>query len=216
MLAKTSHNSVAIVQVAPEQLNQQLEADNSHLYAVLDACYEPKIPILVEQLKDRAASLYKGRAEQDFWDTAPYIVQVDAAVLVWLKEHLWGQAWGFFATSKSELQSLRNHFRRFLLVVGPDENELYFRFYDPRVLRPFLESSDASKLKQFFGPIDACFTVNSDQEVFELRPSMETKSTSVVSSKRKLQFNKTDMDAYADARRDNFVNRLADQIEALQ
>jgi hypothetical protein len=68
-------------------------------------------------------------------------------------------------------------------------------------------------VKQFFGPVNACYTVNADQEVFELKPSMETKSPTVVSSNRKLHFDKPDMDAYAVARRANFVNRLADQIK---
>ena len=213
MLANTSHqNSINVAQVKPERLDEILKAKNSVTYAVLDACDEPKIPILVEQLKDHAVSLYKGRAEQDCWDIAPYIVVVDSVVLDWVRENLWGQPWGFFATSTSDLLALRKHFRRFLLVDGPADKELYFRFYDPRVLRPFLESSAPSKVKQFFGPIDACYTVNSDQEVFELKPSLETKSPSVVSSNRKLLFDKPEMDAYADARRANFVNRLADQI----
>jgi hypothetical protein len=36
-----------------------------------------------------------------------------------------------------------------------DGKLLYFRFYDPRVLRRFLPTCDAEQLRQLFGPIDA-------------------------------------------------------------
>ena len=39
------------------------------------------------------------------------------------------------------------------MVMGPDGKELYFRFYDPRIIRTFLESSTESEVAEFFGPI---------------------------------------------------------------
>jgi len=40
------------------------------------------------------------------------------------------------------------------MVKTEDGEQLYFRFYDPRVLRVFLPTCDERQLRDFFGPID--------------------------------------------------------------
>jgi hypothetical protein len=40
------------------------------------------------------------------------------------------------------------------MVKTEEGEELYFRFYDPRVLRIFLPTCDREQLKDFFGPVD--------------------------------------------------------------
>jgi hypothetical protein len=50
---------------------------------------------------------------------------------------------------------LRRHFRRFLVVQTEARQALYFRFYDPRVLRPFLEGVTDEERSTFFGPVSA-------------------------------------------------------------
>jgi hypothetical protein len=51
------------------------------------------------------------------------------------------------------MKHLYKHFRKFLIVKTEEGDELYFRFYDPRVLRIFLPSCDKEQLKEFFGPV---------------------------------------------------------------
>ena len=51
------------------------------------------------------------------------------------------------------LDALRHHFRQFSMVELPDRKQVYFRFYDPRVLRVFLPTCTAEETKQFFGPV---------------------------------------------------------------
>ena len=48
---------------------------------------------------------------------------------------------------------MRRHLRHFLEVQLPDGKQVYFRFYDPRVLRVFLPTCTADEINQFFGPI---------------------------------------------------------------
>lgn len=48
---------------------------------------------------------------------------------------------------------MRQHFRRFLLVHGDKGQTLYFRFYDPRILRVFLPGCTPEERIAFFGPI---------------------------------------------------------------
>ena len=50
---------------------------------------------------------------------------------------------------------------RSLRKLCRDGTPLYFRYYDPRVLRIFLPTCSAAQLKQMFGPVDA-FLAESD------------------------------------------------------
>lgn len=131
-------------------------ADRGALYAVLDACDEPRVPAKVRELgPDRAVSLYRGRAEEDLAAIAPYLAAVDAPLLEWIAASLWTSPWGIFAVAEAGLEQVRTHFRKFLLVEAPDGDSWYFRFYDPRVLERFLPTCDAAQLTDFFGPVSA-------------------------------------------------------------
>jgi uncharacterized protein DUF4123 len=130
------------------------EADEGRLYAILDACDEPRVPARVQALgPTRAASLYRGDAEQDLAAIAPYLVRVDPDTLDWIAGTLWSDPWGIFAVSEAGMDAVRTHFRKFLLVDAPDGDQWYFRFYDPRVLARFLPTCDAAQLTDFFGPV---------------------------------------------------------------
>lgn len=125
------------------------------LWAVLDACDSPDVPEKVEELgSTKAVSLYRGKGESEFWAIAPYLASVDEELLTWIKETLWAEPWGFFAEGPSDLEKLRGHFRKFLTVEDPHGKKMYFRFYDPRVLRTFLRSADEEGLREFFGPVE--------------------------------------------------------------
>ena len=51
------------------------------------------------------------------------------------------------------MDTLRDHFRRLVMVRGPEGQRLLFRFYDPRVLRVFAPNCDADQVKELFGPV---------------------------------------------------------------
>lgn len=137
-------------------LDLRRRAEQGALFAVLDACDEPRVPELARQLGEAAAvSLYRGRADEDLWAIAPYLVRVDPAVLEWIAQTLWTDPWGIFALGAASLKDLRTHFRRFLVVDAPDGDQWYFRFYDPRVLSRFLPTCDAPQLTELFGPLEA-------------------------------------------------------------
>jgi len=139
-------------EVSAEDL--QRLASGGHLYAVVDACSVPMVPRKVLELgDDRAISLYRETPEQDFWDVAPYLLKVDTGVLEWLRANASKEGWGIFVASKADLATLRHHFRHFLKVQAPDGRVWFFRFYDPRVLRPFLPACLESELETFFGPV---------------------------------------------------------------
>ena len=57
---------------------------------------------------------------------------------------------------------MRNHFRTFLMVYDTEFKPLYFRYYDPRVLRIYLPTCDAEGLATLFGPVVNYFLEDED------------------------------------------------------
>ncbi len=158
------------------------------LWAVLDACDSPDVPEKVEELGvAKAVSLYRGKGETDFWAIAPYLACVDEELLTWIKETLWAEPWGIFAEATSDLDKLRSHFRKFLTVEDPGGKKMYFRFYDPRVLRTFLKSCDEAEIKGFFGPV-ASFAI--PEELSQRLP--ESTETRVDTPAQIVSFSKRD------------------------
>jgi len=133
--------------------------DERMVFTVLDGAS-------VQGLRQRLASdapqhecLYRGDLEPDMAEVAPYLVQLElnSPFTEWVLEQGWGKHWGIFGQSAADLRELRQHFRRFLTVHDPEGRPLYFRYYDPRVLRVYLPTCSADELKELFGPVQAYF-----------------------------------------------------------
>lgn len=125
------------------------------LYAILDAARDTRVLALLMQSQDEHQSLYEGVQGDSLMQVAPYLVRLDkdSLLLASLIFEGWGHSWGVFLTFVGEFQMLRRHLRQFLEVQLPDGKQVYFRFYDPRVLRVFLPTCTPDETNQFFGPI---------------------------------------------------------------
>jgi hypothetical protein len=99
--------------------------------------------------------LFMGELEPGMAEVAPYLVHLErnAEFTEWLIDRGWGEHWGIFAVSDGNMKAMRQHFRSFLTVYGPDFKPLFFRYYDPRVLRVYLPTCNAEELKTVFGPV---------------------------------------------------------------
>jgi len=133
--------------------------DGLNVFAVLDGA---SIPSLLAELHGknpplRFECLYRGALPSDMAEVAPYLVQLEpnAHFTNWLIDAGWGNHWGIFALSELDFQSIRYHFRALTRVYDETGKRfLYFRFYDPRVLRIFLPTCLAPQLIDMFGPVD--------------------------------------------------------------
>lgn len=131
------------------------EHPDESTYAVLDGA---RLPGLVERLRatpEENACLYRGELEPDLRAHAPYLVKLRARgpLTDWLLNEQWGRSAGIFAVSPVGLEALRRHFRGFLRVRDHTGRVLYFRWYDPRVLRVYLPTCNAEEIKTVYGPI---------------------------------------------------------------
>ena len=143
-------------------------------YILLDAARMGNTIEDAKQMNKQFDSLYRGRSEESLAVVAPYIFSFAAQTDFgkWFFEKGWGDSWGILIQSSYPMNELHRHFRKFLIVGTEDNQELYFRFYDPRVLRIFLPTCSTDQLKEFFGPIDY-FVMESDNPEFAIKVWLE-------------------------------------------
>jgi hypothetical protein len=145
----------------PETLRDHLltllRNDFQPLFAILDAARDVRIlALLLTHKQEQYQSLYEGQQGAELAQVAPYLVRLgkDSPLLEALAAEGWGKSWGVYLTSSAEFNEVRHHLRRFLQVRLPSGEQVYFRFYDPRVMRVFLPTCTPEDTTQFFGPIE--------------------------------------------------------------
>jgi hypothetical protein len=144
--------------------------------AVIDGASIPGLRQQMSQLAARAVCLLPGELSAELQDAAPYLVRLEAEgqFTTWLLEAGWGRHWGIYLTSGANERALRQHLRSLLTVYGPDGRPLFFRFYDPRVLRAYLRTCVSDELDAVFGPVDRLLLEGEDPRVlvrYELKES---------------------------------------------
>lgn len=145
---------------SPESVSQHLwrtpvREDTSHLYVILDAARDERIYPELCKADVVSCCLYRGELAQELAEVAPYLVALERseAFTDWLLQVGWGESWGIFLAASATLNTLRRHFRRFLMVYDPEGKPLYFRYYDPRVWRVYLPTCQVAELGTVFGPV---------------------------------------------------------------
>lgn len=147
------------------------EARRGPFFALLDAARDDRILQLLRESVDSYQSLYEGVQGVVLEEAAPYLVELkeSSGLLARLVREGWGKSWGIYLSARSSLADARRHFRKLLFVKEEDtRRELYFRFYDPRVLRLFLPSANARQKDELFGDIAAFVVEGEDGEALRL------------------------------------------------
>lgn len=125
------------------------------VYAIVDPAQDDRIYYEMHRDARAYACLYAGKIAPELAVAAPYVVPLDrgARFTDRLLSLMWGRNGGVFAISRVPLEEMRRHLRRFLIVANEDGGRMYFRWYDPRVLRPYLRTCTSRELEYVFGPI---------------------------------------------------------------
>lgn len=98
-------------------------------------------------------------------EVAPYVVDVPVAgrgtpesaeFLEMFAERL-GTSVGILLLTPAMLDDLARHLRSLFHATDEDLKKFYFRFYDPRVLRPYLPTCTPAETREFFGPVKRVF-----------------------------------------------------------
>lgn len=123
------------------------------LFAIVDGAADDTVYRMVVNADCDYFCLYAGVLEPELAEVAPYLVQLtpDSQFMRWLIEEGWSHNWFVLLVSSVDLVALRRHFRKFLMVEDDLDRPMYFRYYDPRVMRTFLPTCNQNELDEFFG-----------------------------------------------------------------
>lgn len=125
------------------------------VYAILDGARDPRVQPAVLGSGLAHQCLLAGNLGKELSQAAPYLVRLDreSEFTRRILKLGWGQSFGIYLASPASIEHLRVHFRRFLRVEDEQGKRLYFRYYDPRVLRVYLPSCTVDELDVIFGPV---------------------------------------------------------------
>ncbi len=162
-----------IPKASPEAANKRafqamldyLQQSPSACYAVTDAARDDAILRFVQQNGDIMYCLYRGDAKLRLANYAPYLFRIDPgdrAIHGFLSDG-WGASWYILLTGSSAIEAVLTQLRKTLIVRSEAGKALYFRFYDPRVLRRYLPLCNQAELAELMGKdIDSLFCETHD------------------------------------------------------
>ena len=129
--------------------------DGENSYAIVDGAACKELLQAIDEHKPEYFCLYEGDLQPDLEACAPHLTTLVPGhpFTEWLLAELPGKPWGVIVRSPEKLRPLRKHFRSFLIVKNEQGQDLYFRYYDPRVIRIFLPTCNDEQLTKFFGPV---------------------------------------------------------------
>lgn len=169
MAAMTEQTTVDPAAIA-RQLFGAGQEERPQVFAVLDGAANPRIVEAITRYEPLSVCLYRGQTSPVIRAAAPWLVQLEpyTAFTEWLIAEGWGRAWGIFAQTAADMLTMRLHFRRLLTVSLPDGRQVFFRFYDPRVLRSHLPTCNPRERAAMFGAVDA-YLVEGDRRADLIR-----------------------------------------------
>ena len=149
--------------IAEQTLNTNLNASShprfpgwdkyTHVYAILDAAQDDEIYKTLMGCTEEFTCLFNGEIPIVLARAAPYLIKLPVKSHLFEKIYQQGffSNWGVFFASYDSGKDLKKHFQELLRVKTEDGRRLFFRYYDPRVLRVYLPTCTPSELRVVFG-----------------------------------------------------------------
>lgn len=133
------------------------------VWAILDCARDDRIFQALRASRLDYLCLFSGPLSREVEAAAPHLIELGPKYSFTPKliEMGWGNSWGVFLRI-DDPSRLRPHLRSFLRVTDEAGNVLFFRYYDPRVLRAYLPTCRPEELRTVFGPIASYLVENED------------------------------------------------------
>ncbi len=118
---------------------------------------------------------------EDFQTITPHLFpcETDSQLYNWITSDGKGDSWGIFIQSQLDLDSLAGQLQKLLIVsMETDGRWVYFRFYDPRVLRSFLPGCQKDQLKEIFTGVETFYCEDEDDD-FQLHYRLDNEQLKI-------------------------------------
>jgi len=152
-----------------EELTAQLWPDGNSLsgrqiYLLADGARDPAIAPAIRFGKLDYTCLFAEPLSPRLRAAAPYLVHLAAGspqTCAMLRRCL-DEPWGILIAAPASVttRQLRLHFKKILWVQDEQGRQLYFRFYDPRVLSVYLPTCTLQERDMVFGPAELCYCID--------------------------------------------------------
>jgi len=141
-----------------ERLRRELggASASASIFTLIDGARVAGLPLLLKEFGAEPTNLFREAPEGELTRVAPYLAPCDPdgevpdlfAVLPEILDAT------IFLVARTDLEAVRRHLRRFLVVRDAQGLRRYFRFYDPRVLKSFVAASSPRERHQLRGPME--------------------------------------------------------------
>lgn len=152
-------------------LAQHLQTDQQ-LYAIIDGAIINNLMGKIYELEDNPSfsPLYKDTLLAGCMEISPCLVaiQYNSAFLNHLINHQAKPNWGVLLLSNQDLTTLTAYCQSLLYATTPKGEDVLFRYYDPRTIKPLMLGSNELERNQLLGPI---------QQLLTKDPTPESKQT---------------------------------------
>jgi hypothetical protein len=139
--------------LAPLELMEFIQQIRSPCYIVTEAARDEAILEFIQSNSQISHCLYSGNTQIRLARYAPYLFRADLgdpAIRRFINDG-WGESWYILLSSRSHVQQIVTQLRKSLIVSSESGKDLYFRFYDPRVLRSYLPLCTQDDLSKLMG-----------------------------------------------------------------
>lgn len=134
------------------------------LFAVIDPARDPILFDTMTVLAPDGQCLFGGTLSEAVLRASPHVMAMPqpGALLDWWRQHGRGKSYGIACRGDVGMHALRLHLKTLLRVRLPDGRLVLFRFWDPRVLKIFMENSTPLEQARLFGPIRTFYSEGVD------------------------------------------------------
>lgn len=127
-----------------------LYGSGEKVFAILDASRDSRIRAFLESSGEKHFSLDSSGVPVAYVAALP---PESRLVHVLIKDG-WGQGWGFYGTTRTDLEDVRAHFAKLVRLRTDSGQAITFRFWDPRVIRALVPAMPPPESNAFFGPCE--------------------------------------------------------------
>lgn len=186
LVSDTLSNQVGVEKTVATVLWEHALNDNCNLFGFVDSGWNEDALRYLLTCNATYKSLFHGTVDVKSFGKSGFIVECkkDDSLFHWMTTEAWGKSCCVFFTSRSLLDNLLKHFQKFNRVYLEDDEVVFFRYYDPRVLRVYLPTCNRKEVETFFGEVITFFAESENPEfIFEFRKGPDISPEKLVITK---------------------------------